>query len=171
MKLCVVSDIHGSQTAAEKAVKMFENEKCDYMLLLGDVLYHGPRNPLPEGHNPQGAAKALNTIKDKIIAVRGNCDADIDQMLLEFPCMAEYVIIVDGPRKIFATHGHIYSPDNLPKLHGISYFFSGHTHVSYVEKRGELTLCNPGSCALPKDGKGPSLAIYEDGNIAIVPLA
>lgn len=171
MKLCVVSDIHGSQTAAEKAVKMFENEKCDYMLLLGDVLYHGPRNPLPEGHNPQGAAKALNTIKDKIIAVRGNCDADIDQMLLEFPCMAEYVIIVDGPRKIFATHGHIYGPDNLPKLHGISYFFSGHTHVSYVEKRGELTLCNPSSCALPKDGKGPSIAIYEDGNIRIVPLA
>ena len=80
MKLCVVSDIHGSQTAAEKAVKMFENEKCDYMLLLGDVLYHGPRNPLPEGHNPQGAAKALNTIKDKIIAVRGNCDADIEDL-------------------------------------------------------------------------------------------
>ena len=89
MKLLIVSDIHGSETSAVKVVELFKKENCDYMLLLGDVLYHGPRNPLPEGHNPKGVAEVLNGIKDKIIAVRGNCDAEIDQMLLEFPCMAD----------------------------------------------------------------------------------
>lgn len=170
MKLCIASDIHGSQTATKKIVKVFKEENCDYLLLLGDILYHGPRNPLPEGHNPQGVAEILNSVKESIIAVKGNCDAEIDQMLLEFPCMGEYTMIVDGSRKIFATHGHTYSPENLPKLHGISYFFSGHTHISYVEKRGDLTLCNPSSASLPKDGKDPSVAIYENGNIKIVPL-
>lgn len=170
MKILIVSDIHGSETAAIKAINLFNNENCDYMLLLGDVLYHGPRNPLPEGHNPKGVAEKLNSIKDKIIAVRGNCDADIDQMLLEFTCMAEYVLIVDGNRKIFATHGHIYSPENLPKLYGTSFFLSGHTHVSGITKKGNLTICNPGSCALPKDGKAPSVAIYDNGELRILSI-
>jgi hypothetical protein len=170
MKLLIVSDIHGSETAAIKAVEMFKKENCEYMLLLGDVLYHGPRNPLPEGHNPKGVAESLNSIKDKIISVRGNCDADIDQMLLEFPCMADYVLLVDGKNRIFATHGHIYSPENLPKLYGLSFFFSGHTHVSEISKKGDLTICNPGSCALPKDGKAPSVAIYDNGDLRIVPI-
>lgn len=167
MKLIIVSDIHGSETAAVKAVDMFKKENCDYMLLLGDVLYHGPRNPLPEGHNPKGVAETLNSIKEKIIAVRGNCDAEIDQMLLEFPCMADYVMLVDGERKIFATHGHMYSPENLPKLYGISYFFSGHTHVAGVTKKDGLTICNPGSSALPKEGKPASIAIYNNGDVKI----
>ena len=171
MKLLIVSDIHGSETAAIKAVELYKKENCDYMLLLGDVLYHGPRNPLPEGHNPKGVAEALNSIKDKIIAVRGNCDAEIDQMLLDFPCMGEYVMLIDGDKKLFLTHGHTYSPENLPKLHGLSYFFSGHTHVSGITKNGDLTICNPGSCALPKDGKAPSVAMYNNGNISIVPLS
>ena len=170
MKLLIVSDIHGSETAAIKAVEMFKKENCEYMLLLGDVLYHGPRNPLPEGHNPKGVAESLNSIKDKIISVRGNCDADIDQMLLEFPCMADYLLLVDGKNRIFATHGHIYSPENLPKLYGLSFFFSGHTHVSEISKKGDLTICNPGSCALPKDGKAPSVAIYDNGDLRIVPI-
>lgn len=170
MKILIVSDIHGSETAAIKAVEMFKKENCEYMLLLGDVLYHGPRNPLPEGHNPKGVAESLNSIKDKIISVRGNCDADIDQMLLEFPCMADYLLLVDGKNRIFATHGHIYSPENLPKLYGLSFFFSGHTHVSEISKKGDLTICNPGSCALPKDGKAPSVAIYDNGDLRIVPI-
>ena len=170
MKLLIVSDIHGSETAAIKAVEMFKKENCEYMLLLGDVLYHGPRNPLPEGHNPKGVAESLNSIKDKIISVRGNCDADIDQMLLEFPCMADYLLLVEGKNRIFATHGHIYSPENLPKLYGLSFFFSGHTHVSEISKKGDLTICNPGSCALPKDGKAPSVAIYDNGDLRIVPI-
>lgn len=170
MKLLIVSDIHGSESAAVKAVKLFNEKNCDYMLLLGDVLYHGPRNPLPDSHNPQGVAAALNAIKDRIIAVRGNCDAEIDQVLLDFPCMSDYVMVVDGPRKLFATHGHVFSPDNLPKLHGVSYFFSGHTHISYVEKKGDLTLCNPGSCSLPKDGKAPSVVFYEDGQLTLISI-
>mgnify|MGYP003346328674 CR=1 FL=1 len=99
-----------------------------------------------------------------------NCDAEIDQVLLDFPCMSDYVMVVDGPRKLFATHGHVFSPDNLPKLHGVSYFFSGHTHISYVEKKGDLTLCNPGSCSLPKDGKAPSVAFYEDGQLTLISI-
>ena len=170
MKLLIVSDIHGSETAAVKSVELFKKEKCDYMVLLGDVLYHGPRNPLPGGHNPKGVAEVLNGIKDRIIAVRGNCDAEIDQMLLEFPCMSDYVMLVDGDKKLFLTHGHNYSPENLPKLYGISYFFSGHTHVSEITKKGDLTICNPGSCSLPKDGKGPSVALYDNGRITILSL-
>ena len=170
MKALIVSDIHGSETAAIKAVELYKKENCAYMLWLGDVLYHGPRNPLPEGHNPKGVAEVLNSIKDRIIAVRGNCDAEIDQMLLEFPCMSEYVMLIDGERKLFLTHGHTFSPENLPKLHGISYFFSGHTHVSGITKNGDLTMCNPGSCALPKDGKPPSVAIYSEGEIKILTI-
>ncbi len=170
MKLLIVSDIHGSETAALKAVELFKKEKCEYMLLLGDVLYHGPRNPLPEGHNPKGVAAVLNGIKDSIVEVRGNCDDAIDQLLLDFPCMADYVMLVDGDKKLFLTHGHNYSPENLPKLYGISYFFSGHTHVSGITKNGSITICNPGSCALPKDGKAPSVAIYDNGVIEIIPI-
>lgn len=168
MKLLIVSDIHGSETAAEKAVALYEKENCDYIVLLGDVLYHGPRNPLPDGHNPKGVANVLNSVKNKIISVRGNCDAEIDQMLLEFPCMADYVMLIDGDKKLFFTHGHHYSPDNLPSLYGLSYFFSGHTHVSGITKNQNLIICNPGSCALPKDGKAPSVALYDNGKLNIL---
>ena len=168
MKLLIVSDIHGSETAAIKDFNLFEKDNCDYLVLLGDVLYHGPRNPLPVGHNPKGVANALNAVKDKIISVRGNCDAEIDQMLLEFPCMADYVMLVDGDKKLFFTHGHHYSPDNLPNLYGLSYFFSGHTHVSGITRNQDLIICNPGSCALPKDGKAPSVALYDNGKLNIL---
>lgn len=168
MKLIIVSDVHGSEIAAVKAVKLFYKQKCDYLLLLGDVLYHGPRNPLPDSHNPKAVAEIFNSINDRIIAVRGNCDAEIDQKLLDFPCMADYALVVDGSSKIFATHGHIYNKEHMPKLHGITYFISGHTHISGIDKQGDITFFNPGSCALPKDGKEPSVAIYEDGQLNII---
>ena len=167
MKLLIVSDIHGSETAAVRAVELYKKENCDYAVLLGDVLYHGPRNPLPEGHNPKGVADALNSIKDRIIAVRGNCDAEIDQMLLDFPCMSDYALLIDEKRKLFFTHGHVYNPDNLPKLYGVNYFFYGHTHVSQIVKKDDLIICNPGSCSLPKDGKAPSVVIYNDGKLEL----
>lgn len=110
MKYFICSDIHGSQTACQKVVEFFNQFKCDKMLLLGDILYHGPRNDLPQGHNPKGVISLLNPMADKILACRGNCDAEVDQMVLNFPCQANYVLLVDNDVTIFCTHGHVYAP-------------------------------------------------------------
>lgn len=112
MKFLVCSDIHGSETACKKIVYKFFEEKCDKIILLGDILYHGPRNPLPEGHNPKGVIALLNPLAEKIICCRGNCDAEVDQMVLNFPCLADYTLTYDGNIEIFASHGHVYSPLN-----------------------------------------------------------
>ena len=163
MKLLFASDIHGSAYWCDKVLEAFEEHQADRLVLLGDLLYHGPRNSLPGGHNPHAVADLLNLYADKIIAVRGNCDAEVDQMMLDFPCMADYALIVTPENTtIFATHGHIYSPHNHPKLGEHAYFVSGHTHIKVLEERDGIQYVNPGSAALPKDGSH-SYALYDAG--------
>ena len=118
MRYLILSDLHGSETYLRPMLSLFEEQGFDFLILLGDILYHGPRNPLPEGHNPQGVVNLLNTYSDRIIACRGNCDAEVDQMLLNFPCLSDYSLIVDEGIKLFATHGHRYTAENFPKSPG-----------------------------------------------------
>ena len=130
MKWVIASDIHGSHRYCEKLINAFEEEKADKMLLLGDLLYHGPRNALPDFYNTEKVAEYLNNLKDKIVCVRGNCDAEVDQVMLEFPIMATYTIINDGDLMIFATHGHVYSEYNPPSfLSKGGILLNGHTHI------------------------------------------
>ena len=149
-------------------------EQPDRIVLLGDLLYHGPRNPLPEGHNPARVAELLNEQADRIIAVRGNCDAEVDQMVLNFPCMADYAQLVDtqadgAPITLFFTHGHVFSPESHLALSPQSAFVSGHTHVKTLEQKDEVLYVNPGSLALPKDDLR-GYAVYENGYFALKSL-
>ncbi len=162
MKLVIASDIHGSASATQTLVEHIEFMQPDRILLLGDLLYHGPRNPLPEGHGPKKVVELLNNYADRIVSVRGNCEAEVDQMMLEFPCMGDYTQIIDGNHTLFATHGHLFTPEDHPPLPANSAFLSGHTHVKVLEKRGDIVYVNPGSTSLPKDGSA-SFATYEDG--------
>lgn len=165
MKYLICSDIHGSETAAKKITEIVDREKCDYLILLGDILYHGPRNPLPQGHNPKGVVEALNAIAAKIIACRGNCDAEVDQMLLHFHLMSDYCLVVDNGVRMFCTHGHIYDPE---KAENCDVFFSGHTHVQVLKKNSAgIIICNPGSVSLPKENSPAGYAIYEDRVISL----
>jgi putative phosphoesterase len=136
MKYLIASDIHGSAQAAEKIVGLYRSLEPDYLILLGDLLYHGPRNPLPDGHGPRKVVELFNNYKDAIIAVRGNCDAEIDRDLLKFPCSGDYALLADGGRNFFLTHGHLYREDRLPfALKPGAVFLSGHTHVWRLEER------------------------------------
>lgn len=162
MKLVIASDIHGSAKWCAEALRLVEDIAPDKVLLLGDVLYHGPRNPLPDDYAPAEVAAMLNPLADRIVSVRGNCDAEIDQMMLDFPCMADYAWIVDGEHQLFCTHGHLWDPDNLPPLPAGSAFVYGHFHVKRNELANGIRLFNPGSVGLPKDGTH-SVGVYEDG--------
>lgn len=167
MKYLIFSDCHGSKTRVEQVLEVFKKEKCDRMIILGDVLYHGPRNPLPEGHDPKGVVTLLNEYSDQIICIRGNCDTEVDQMVLDFPCLAEYTIIVEEGKTIFATHGHHYNPENLPKLSPCSAFLYGHTHLWELEEKDNILICNPGSISLPKENRPATYAILENSKISI----
>ena len=167
MKWMIASDIHGSAFYCEKMLKAFEKEQADKLLLLGDILYHGPRNDLPKGYAPKKVIELLNNIKEKILCVRGNCDAEVDQMVLKFPIMADYCIIMDGERTIYASHGHIYNENNLPPLKNGDIFIHGHTHVLRAEKRETYTILNPGSVSIPKEGNIPTYAVLENGVFSI----
>jgi len=166
MKYVIASDIHGSRTWCERLVSAIQAEQPDQIILLGDLLYHGPRNPLPDGYAPVDVADLLNPLADRIIAMRGNCDSEVDQMMLEFPCLADYALVVDGTRKLFCTHGHVFTPDAPPRLPQGSLFLSGHTHVKVNEGRDGLWFVNPGSVSLPKDGSH-SYAVYRDGGVEL----
>lgn len=173
MKLIIASDIHGSLSAARHVVNVFEAENADYLVFLGDVMYHGPRNPLPDAYNPSGVAEALNTVKDKVIAVRGNCDSEVDQMLLDFSITAEYQNIPLAKGKLFATHGHIFDP--TPALTKIpasvrrgDIFAYGHIHLPILEmNEAGILVLNPGSAALPKEGHPPTYALMSDDKVEI----
>jgi uncharacterized protein len=167
MKLLFASDIHGSKFYAEVLLKQFEKEKADKLILLGDLLYHGPRNPLTKDYNPMEVANLLNKMKDKIIAVRGNCDSEVDQMVLEFPMMADYTQLVVDNRTFFLSHGHIYSPYNLPQLAEGSVFVFGHIHIPILEGKDNVFVLNPSSISLPKENNPNSYAVYEEGKIEI----
>lgn len=171
MRYLILSDIHGSLTALNAVLPYFEQFKCNYILLLGDILYHGPRNPLPEGYAPKEVAERLNEYADKIVAVRGNCDCEVDQMLLHFPCQADYVPVFDNGVMLLLSHGHVYAPHNMPSLCGASLFLYGHTHLWELTRNKEgVWLCNPGSLSLPKENRPASFAVYDNGIITIYTL-
>ena len=177
MRFLVASDLHGDSYWTERVLDAFKNENADKLVLLGDILYHGPRNDLPEHYEPKKVISLLNPMADKILAVRGNCDTEVDQMVLKFPILADYVYIVSGETTFFVTHGHNFGPNCLPvSFPECSVLLAGHTHV--VSDR-EITnpatgitvrYMNPGSPSIPKDGSIPSYILIEDGNAVIKPL-
>ena len=172
MKWLIASDIHGSAFYCRKLLDRFAAERADRILLLGDVLYHGPRNDLPEGYAPKEVIAMLNPLKDSILCVRGNCEAEVDQMVLDFPIMADYATLFDeNGRELFLTHGHVFgagmhnSVDHAPALPEGSALVYGHTHIKVNEESAAhpgLWLFNPGSVSIPKDGTH-SYGIYEGG--------
>ena len=173
MKLMFASDIHGSAYYMQKVLDAFVNEQADKLILLGDLLYHGPRNPLPREYDPQKVAKMLNENKQNIIAVRGNCDSEVDQMVLEFPILADYCFLELDGHTIFATHGHVHNPKNLPMLKDGDILLNGHTHIPANQNMGTYTYMNPGSVSIPKEGSAHGYMIYDgefiwkdlDGNV------
>lgn len=170
MKLFFASDIHGSLPATERMLERFVSFNADWLILLGDLLYHGPRNPLPEGYDPAGVAQLLNQHAQKIIAVRGNCDSEVDQMLISFPIMASWQQILTEQHRLFLTHGHEYCPDNLPPLSPNDMLVYGHTHIPQAEKIGDIYCFNPGSISLPKGGYPPSFGILTDNRLQVLDL-
>ena len=167
MKLMFASDIHGSAYYCRKMLEAYQAEEAGRLILLGDILYHGPRNDLPKEYAPKEVIAMLNPMKNDICAVRGNCEAEVDQMVLDFPVMADYALILYGERNLYATHGHIYNENNLPPLKNGDILIHGHTHGLKAEKREDYTLLNPGSVSIPKEGNPPSYAILEDGLFTI----
>lgn len=162
MKLVIASDIHGSAFWCRKLCDLVDAVQPDKLILLGDLLYHGPRNDLPRDYAPKAVIPMLSQYQDRILAVRGNCEAEVDQMVLPFPCMAEYSQLYVDDTVFFLTHGHHASPDQLPSLPQGSVFLSGHTHVKLDEVCGGIRCLNPGSVSIPKDGSNSCL-IYENG--------
>jgi len=162
MKLMIASDLHGSSHFVTKLAERIEIEKPDKILLLGDLLYHGPRNDLPELYNTKVVAALLNERKNMLLCVRGNCDTEVDQMVLDFPILADYALVeVDG-HTIFATHGHIYNCANLPPIGTGDILIHGHTHIPEHTSRGDVLILNPGSVSIPKAGSCNSYMVYEN---------
>lgn len=169
MKLVIASDIHGSAFWCGKLMEVIEKENPDKIILLGDLLYHGPRNDLPRDYAPKQVIPMLSKYKDKILAVRGNCEAEVDQMVLPFPCLADYAVLLCDGVTMYLTHGHHHNPDNLPSLEQGSVFLSGHTHVKMDEMRNGIRCVNPGSVSIPKDGSN-SCMVWENEELRIVYL-
>lgn len=169
MKLLVASDIHGSLSATRHVVEAFEKEQADYLVFLGDAMYHGPRNPLPDAYEPAEVAKLLNTLKDKVIAVRGNCDSEVDQMLLDFPITADYQNMPLTKTRLFATHGHIFEPATIPaSVKRGDIFAFGHIHLPILEmNESGILILNPGSVALPKESHPPTYALISEDRVEI----
>ena len=163
MKIMVASDIHGSAYYCQKMTEAYKNSGAQKLLLLGDILYHGPRNDLPKEYAPKKVIEMLNNISDEILCVRGNCDTEVDQMVLKFNIMAEYAIIYDGERMIFATHGHKFNKDNLPSLKKGDILLHGHTHIPVNESIDGITVMNPGSVSIPKENSWHGYMIIENG--------
>ena len=169
-KYLVVSDIHGALSGAEAVHKALAHHNLTHVLCLGDILYHGPRNDLPDDYAPKKVIPLMNALKDNIIAVRGNCEAEVDQMVLNFAVTADYNILFCGDRKVFMSHGHIYSPAKLPDLSSGDIFLSGHTHIPTAECNKGIFLLNPGSISLPKGGHPRSYAVLTETDFTIYTL-
>lgn len=165
MKILIASDIHGSLKYCRRLVERYNEEKCDKLILLGDVLYHGPRNDLPEEYNPKGVIALLNSMVDEILCVRGNCEAEVDDMVLDFNVLADYALLFNNGRTFFLTHGHKFNPQNLPKLKKGDVLFNGHTHVSKIEETDGFVYANPGSVSIPKENTPRGYMILEDDKI------
>lgn len=165
MKILIASDIHGSLKYCNKLVEQYKKEGCEKLILLGDILYHGPRNDLPEGYNPKGVIALLNGISDEILTVRGNCEAEVDDMVLDFNVLAEYALLYVKKRLVFLTHGHKFNPQNMPMLKKGDILFNGHTHVSKIEEINDILYVNPGSVSIPKENTKRGYVILTDEKI------
>ncbi len=163
MKILIASDIHGSAYWCEQLLFLLEREKADRMLLLGDILYHGPRNDLPRDYAPKAVTAMLNGLDIPVLCVRGNCDAEIDQTVLTFPLMSDYALLLWGSHTLFVSHGHVFAPDNHPRLLPGDAFLSGHIHIPVCERRNGILYLNPGSVSLPKEGTGNTCMMFENG--------
>lgn len=163
MKWMIASDIHGSAFYCEQMLSAFLREGADRILLLGDLLYHGPRNDLPQGYAPKEVIAQLSQLKERVFCVRGNCEAEVDQMVLPFPVMADYCLLEQGGHVIFATHGHHYNLDNPPLLKAGDVLLHGHTHVPAKDSSLGFWYLNPGSVAIPKEGSAHSYMTLENG--------
>ena len=163
MKYLIASDIHGSAHFAKKLLDCFDREYANRLVLLGDILYHGPRNDLPEGYAPKEVISLLNERKNSIFCVRGNCDTEVDQMVLDFPILADYAIIEVGNRMIFATHGHNFNENNLPPLRDGDILLHGHTHVPKCVEHESYIYMNPGSVSIPKENSHHGYMTLENG--------
>ena len=163
MKFLIASDIHGSEYYCKKMLECYKTEKADKILLLGDILYHGPRNDLPRDYNPKAVIEMLNNLKNEILCVRGNCDSEVDQMVLNFPILADYCIITHNNKIIYATHGHKFNTENLPPLKKGDILLHGHTHIPVCEEYDNFIYINPGSVSIPKNDSHHAYMIFEDG--------
>lgn len=163
MKIMIASDIHGSEFYCRKLLDAYKSEGADRLLLLGDILYHGPRNDLPEGYAPKKVIELLNGMKNEIFCVRGNCDTEVDQMVLDFPVLADYAVIDAGERLVYATHGHNFNENNLPPLKKGDILLHGHTHVPVCNRHEDYVCLNPGSVSIPKNGSWHGYMTLENG--------
>lgn len=161
MKWMIASDIHGSEYYCRQLLEAYDREEAGRLLLLGDILYHGPRNDLPEGYAPKKVIGMLNDRRQDIVCVRGNCDTEVDQMVLDFPILADYCVIAEGKRLIYATHGHNYNEQNLPPLHRGDILLYGHTHIPVCVEHDGYTCLNPGSISIPKEDSWHGYMIFE----------
>ena len=158
MKMVIASDIHGSAAWCKKLLDAYKKERAEKLLLLGDILYHGPRNPLPDGYNPKEVVELLSAVKEQIICVRGNCDSEVDQMVLPFPITNDYAAVFADGVNIYLSHGH----REVPPLGADDVYITGHTHVSLNENCG-YTHLNPGSVSLPKENSAHGYILFDGG--------
>lgn len=168
MKLLIASDIHGDLESCELMLKAYRDEGCEKLLLLGDILYHGPRNDLPRTYNPKAVIELLNGVREEIIAVRGNCDTEVDQMVLNFPILADYAYLSLDGLSVHATHGHKFNLSALPPMKRGEILLHGHTHVLRCEEFGDGNYyLNPGSVSLPKEGNPRTYMVYENRKFTV----
>ena len=163
MKWLIASDINGSALWCRRLLEAWDKEQAGRLLLLGDVLYHGPRNDLPDQYAPKEVIAMLNARRERILCVRGNCEAEVDQMVLEFPVLADYAVLWEGSRLIYCTHGHVYNTGKLPPLQDGDVLLHGHTHIPAWEDHGAYRYLNPGSVAIPKEGSWHGYMTLENG--------
>ena len=163
MKWLIASDIHGSAQWCRRLLEAWDKERAGRLLLLGDVLYHGPRNDLPDQYAPKEVIAMLNARRERILCVRGNCEAEVDQMVLDFPVLADYAVLWEGSRLIYCTHGHVYNTGKLPPLQAGDVLLHGHTHIPAWEDHGAFHYLNPGSVAIPKEGSWHGYMTLENG--------
>lgn len=166
MKYLIVSDIHGSLPRLRQVLDFYRHERYEMLIVLGDILNYGPRNGLPEGLDAQGIVSLLNGMAEDIVAVRGNCDSEVDQMLLRFPIMADYTVLVDNGKRLFLTHGHIYNSANMPPCRHDAIIY-GHTHLWLLERKDGTAVCNTGSITFPKGGNEATFATLDDGTLSV----
>ena len=168
MKYLFASDLHGSASACEAVLARLAEEKADRLILLGDLLYHGPRNDLPNRYDPKAVFAMLNAVSPAPLCVRGNCDSEVDQMVLDFPIMADYLPLpLPGGRTAFITHGHLWNISMPPPHQPGDVLIHGHTHLHGVFPQKDYVYINPGSASLPKGGQPKSYMVYEDGVFTI----